>query len=335
MPSGSPDTTGRTPSVVDALRTELLARLETALPAGHPSWTVVDFPMHLNCGDSALHLGVEAVAAARGASIRRIVDRKSYSASVLSPESLPVLMAGGTWGGLYPTHHELRLRFLRDTAGRPAVQMAQSIQYVDETHREQLRRAVGEHGAFVLLVRDERSRDIAERDYDCEVRMVPDLAFALGGLQRLPASVPLVVQAREDKESGRPPLAGESFDWLKAPPRSRVALTLRAARRLNRFQTTTPAAPVAAVAAAGMRRLARANVDRARHLLSRGERVVTDRLHGHVLSTLLGIPHVVVNDKFGKVRALHETWLSEDPTSVFAASWAEVDGALEVLDARR
>lgn len=36
--------------------------------------------------------------------------------------------------------------------------------------------------------------------------------------------------------------------------------------------------------------------------------MVTDRLHGHILSILLGLPHVVLGDRHGKVRRFREAW---------------------------
>ena len=48
-------------------------------------------------------------------------------------------------------------------------------------------------------------------------------------------------------------------------------------------------------------------------LLARGSVVVTDRLHGHILSLLLGIPQVVLDNSYGKVRQFHETWTKSMP----------------------
>ncbi|XP_050388402.1 uncharacterized protein LOC126807697 [Patella vulgata] len=42
--------------------------------------------------------------------------------------------------------------------------------------------------------------------------------------------------------------------------------------------------------------------------LQRGRVVITDRLHGHILSTLLDIPHVILNNKWNKVSNYHNTW---------------------------
>jgi exopolysaccharide biosynthesis predicted pyruvyltransferase EpsI len=45
-------------------------------------------------------------------------------------------------------------------------------------------------------------------------------------------------------------------------------------------------------------------------LLSSRWAVVTDRLHAHLLSLLLGLPHVVLNDRYDKVHTFWETWTS-------------------------
>jgi exopolysaccharide biosynthesis predicted pyruvyltransferase EpsI len=38
------------------------------------------------------------------------------------------------------------------------------------------------------------------------------------------------------------------------------------------------------------------------------ELVVTDKLHGHIISTLIGVPHILLNSKLGKNLAYHDTW---------------------------
>lgn len=315
---------------VNGLREQLLSTLREVLPDA-PRWTALDYPMHFNCGDAALHLGLEAAAAHLQRPVVRVLDRVSFRPHLVDPGSLMVIQAGGNFGGLYPTHHKLRIRVLEQTRGRDLVQLPQSIEYVDEAHREELRRAVGEHGAFTLLVRDRRSHEIAVRDFDCPVHLVPDLAFALGPLPRRAAVVPRVVQARTDKEASLDTVAGETFDWLQAPATSRSALMLRLGKRVNAQQRRTASGALATVNRRVLHGLAQANLDRAVALLSRGEQVVTDRLHGHVLCTLLQIPHVVVNDKFGKIQALYDTWTAQDPTSAFAADWDGVEAALASL----
>ncbi|MEO1222550.1 MAG: polysaccharide pyruvyl transferase family protein, partial [Pseudomonadota bacterium] len=50
-------------------------------------------------------------------------------------------------------------------------------------------------------------------------------------------------------------------------------------------------------------------------MLSRGRAVATDRLHGHIMSVLLGIPHFVSDNSTGKLTAFGEAW-------TFAAGFA-------------
>ena len=42
--------------------------------------------------------------------------------------------------------------------------------------------------------------------------------------------------------------------------------------------------------------------------LQRGRVVITDRLHGHILSTLLNIPHVLIDNQYKKLSTYHNTW---------------------------
>lgn len=36
--------------------------------------------------------------------------------------------------------------------------------------------------------------------------------------------------------------------------------------------------------------------------------IMTDRLHGHILSTVMGVPHVLMDSKLGKNLNFHNTW---------------------------
>ncbi|MEG8022012.1 polysaccharide pyruvyl transferase family protein [Sphingomonas aerolata] len=60
-------------------------------------------------------------------------------------------------------------------------------------------------------------------------------------------------------------------------------------------------------------RLARARVARGLTLLSRGRQIVTDRLHAHILALLLGIPHVALDNEYGKLSAYIAAWTAPSP----------------------
>jgi exopolysaccharide biosynthesis protein PssK len=66
-------------------------------------------------------------------------------------------------------------------------------------------------------------------------------------------------------------------------------------------------------------------------LLARGKVVVTDRLHGHILSLLLGIPHVLLDNSYGKLRHFHETWTWSMPRVRWVESSAEARAVAEQM----
>ena len=55
-------------------------------------------------------------------------------------------------------------------------------------------------------------------------------------------------------------------------------------------------------------RLARKRVNNGVSTLSRGKIVVTDRLHAHILCILLDIPHVVLDNSYGKITTFIDAW---------------------------
>jgi len=68
--------------------------------------------------------------------------------------------------------------------------------------------------------------------------------------------------------------------------------------------------------------------------LQRGRVVVTDRLHGHLLCVLLGKPHVVLDNSYGKVRNYVKTWsstLSPRVMRIAASAQEAVAVAFELL----
>lgn len=46
-------------------------------------------------------------------------------------------------------------------------------------------------------------------------------------------------------------------------------------------------------------------------LLGSARFVITDRLHGHILATLIGVPHILMDSKLGKNLNFHKTWTSD------------------------
>ena len=293
---------------------ETLNRTLGGLGALEPPVVLLDFPNHGNVGDSAIWRGEvtwlrQTVGAARfvceianccTAQLRRVLRQ---SGTIL-------LHGGGNLGDLWPTHQVFRERILNDFPDRRVIQLPQSIRFESDRSLESARQAFGRHRRFTLLIRDTRGFEIAKCAFDCDVRLSPDMAFALPPISRPAPSTDVVVLARTDKESRLGSVtAGDPapIDWLRDTPSFAVSLEKRTRSWESRW---------------GFRRrlydrLAAERVRRGCELLGQGRAVVTDRLHAHVLCLLMGIPHVVLDNTYGKIRSFYETWTQASALTVF------------------
>ena len=71
------------------------------------------------------------------------------------------------------------------------------------------------------------------------------------------------------------------------------------------------------------RRLAEWRLQRGLAMLATGELVVTDRLHAHILSLLLDIPHVLLDNSYGKVAGFADQWTRDYSGLMHATTRAE------------
>lgn len=315
-----------------ALRSEI-ARVLGPLVADAGPFALLDVPNYANAGDSAILLGQLAFLAERhGRRPAHMCDPVTYDPAVIRRRCggrLLFLHGGGNFGDIWPLHQDFRERVLRDFPDFKIVQLPQSIHFGDDGALARARRAIDRHRDFTLLVRDRRSLDFAERHFACPTLLCPDLAFAMDARppERRP-DLDVLCLMRTDKESavaddvgarlramGLRVAAADWKDERRGPlhvVQDRFLATLGRRPRLRAWDAT-------ATLDHGIRlRLARSRVRTGSDILARGRAVVTDRLHGHVLCVLSGIPHVVLDNRFGKVRALHDAWTTDLPGVAFA-----------------
>ncbi len=298
---------------------------------------LVNFPNHANAGDPALWLGERAALDRIGADVVYTASWASYDADTLRRrlgEGTVLIHAGANFGDLYPHRQATtRERLLAELPDLRTIQLPQSIHFQDPANRDRLRRLCEDHSDFTLLTREPQSFAYAQEHFSVPSRLCPDPVFSLGMRDRAAEPrVDLLWLARTDPEASGyalPPADGltvESLDWLAPladepswPLSDRVRLKLNSAL-LPRFEAGSGLAKALwRPNAATFEPLAERWVDRGCRILARGRVVVTDRLHGHLLSLLQGIPHVVLDNSYGKLRSVYEEWTHQ----CSLAAWAE------------
>ncbi len=290
-------------------------------------FALVDFPDHPNVGDSAIWLGELAFFQLFGRSPFYVcgVQNPDWNRLANLPGSPIFIHGGGNFGDIWPICHNFRIEVMRRFPGRLIVQLPQSIHFDHEAAIASTRDAIREHGNFILLVRDRESLEFGRRHFECRVELCPDMAFCLGPQKRRAAPIWDELRLlRTDKEGvlSRPPdglqtgipEAGVTkptimtSDWLDEPGtlRRRMRLQTYLAHRWKPKNNLEQEYFLA---------LAKHRTERGLRMLSRARHVTTDRLHAHILCTLLGIRHTVLDNSYGKIRRFMGT---------FGTDWAGV-----------
>jgi pyruvyl transferase EpsO len=267
-------------------------------------------------------------------------DYRTYAPDALA-ESLDggiiLLNGGGNLGDLWPREQGLRERIFQDFPDTPIVQLPQSMHFDDPENLVRFRGLVEGRDDVVFLLRDDQSLGRAQK-LGVQTLLCPDAAFLLDApTTRQDPETNIVCVLRSDREGrGLPAPAGEGVevvDWLAVAEHEQPLEAIARAEQLEDaiMVRTEGDGPALSALAASLLDVydeqARRRVVRAFTSLERGRAVITDRLHGHILALLLGMPHVVMDNRYGKLRSYYETWTSGSEV----ARWADTpDAALEL-----
>ena len=245
-----------------------------------------------------------------------------HGAARLGPRGTILIHGGGNFGDLWLRHQRFRERIVADFPGHRIVQLPQSAHFGSPDALRQARAALASHADFTVLARDAATHDLLGGELGLRSIECPDAAFCIGPIARPAAAARDVVWlARTDIEAspsvGARPVGHDTMgdvervDWVVEPGTPAHRASRWAVRQLdNRPNGLRALQPLHRPL---FDRLAAARVAFGTRLLARGRAVVTDRLHGHILATLLGIPHVLLDNSYGKVSRYHARWTAAVP----------------------
>jgi pyruvyl transferase EpsO len=326
------------------LRDEFRQKIKAALVplvTGHAQHIcLLDLPEFPNVGDQLITLGELAFLEEAFPKARiSIFDHHLYSEKcdpLIEECSIILLHGGGNFGDIWPYQQMFRETILQKFAHKRIIQFPQSIRFSSQQQIDKCVAAIAGATDFHLMVRDGASEAFARAHFDCPVHLVPDMAFFMPPITRLPAETDIVCLFRTDEEAVADHAAieaavaehtsryvvvdwnGESSSFTKMLDRFFAKLTRRSPRLTW---------PIQGWMLAVRKRYAQARLQVGIAMLSRGGLVVTDRLHAHILACLLGVPNYFFNSLDGKAGALYRSWTHREPL----AALVETPDALRAL----
>jgi exopolysaccharide biosynthesis predicted pyruvyltransferase EpsI len=319
-----------THSSIEQVRAELLRKVASVADP-RDGCALLDFPDFANPGDSLVWLGALAFLKQEYAvSPNYVAARREYCPYRLRthcPSGPIYLNGGGNFGERDAGAQTFFEKILAEFPDRRVIQLPVSIDLLDESAEQGLRDAIRRHGNSVILVRDTPSLAAAEK-FGCETHLCPDMAFALGQ-QSHPSDLRLdaVLLLRADRQhegSGEYQGSTRTIDWHEDD------FPMRAAdRALRPFRLAfSRVRPLYRMYVLVLTWLANRRARRGKRMLAPARHVITDRLHAHILASMMGIPNVAIDKPGGKIARFLDTWTG-DIASVKSAP--NLRAALECL----
>lgn len=324
---------------MERLKRRLGAIAEIVPPGSQVAY--IDYPLHENIGDLLILQGTEAFFAEHRIRVRRRYSCVNFRPGVKLPRDwILVCHGGGNFGDLYPWYQRLREDIVRAYPDHRIVILPQTVEFRDAESERRSLELLGSHKDLHLFVRDRVSYEKA-RGRIANLYLSPDMAHQLypidagqagqasqasqadqtGQAGRAGSARVLGVLRTDGEASGAESTAiegeriDEATDWpllLSAGDRLAVRLLVAMSSLDRRLRNALPVWPL-------WRRFARRLTNKAIRKYAVSGRVVTSRLHGHILACLMNKPNVLLDNSYGKNVRYYREWTRE------------VDGATAVL----
>ncbi|WP_030176131.1 MULTISPECIES: polysaccharide pyruvyl transferase family protein [Actinomycetes] len=319
-----------TTTLQDQTRSVLTPLLQRSQPVA-----LLDYPQHFNAGDTLIYRGEMSYAAELSDGVKYICTRRTYDKAAMTnavPHGPLLLHGGGNFGDRYAAFQLFREQVIADNPDRTVIQMPQTMEFRDKDALARTQRLYAQHPNLTLLMRDTPGYEKAVNLFpDNRVLFCPDAAFGAGYLEpTATASHEYVVLKRKDSESvhGKDALPrslvsrGYVCDWhativdnLKWWPATWFSRSVHRLRPVR--QPVTPA----------LLSLYEQQADiilrNAISIISRGNVVVTDRLHAAVFGILMRKPVVMVDNANKKLSLAYKDYLQHAPDVYLATDFGE------------
>jgi pyruvyl transferase EpsO len=331
----------RHPELIASLGKTLLDTFRPIIPADRPV-ALIDFPKTMNSGDHAIWLGEKALLNKLGVKVAYQCSMETYDKAALAAaigDGTILMHGGGNFGDIY-VYHNFRLDVLRDFPKNKVIVFPQTVMFYSDLKLAESVQQFSSHPDVTIAARDVLSLYRLQKFFGSGIKTVlaPDSAFMLGQLGRNGAPRYDVVWIRRTDYEGKyadftAEVVGGAADLRETQINmgsfadgidSHIVGARAAGSKLlvaDWYQIRRGPEGEAAYRQLGEDERSRFWVSRALRLISAGRFVITDRLHGHVLCTLTGIPHILLHNLYGKNIAFYDTWCR--PLNICAFAFSE------------
>lgn len=321
-------------ALLSDIRRQTQATLRNVLGDSPKEVILLDTPRHRNLGDSLIWRGTLDYLHGLGHKLIHQSDwgrHRDEDLRKFPGDAVVLLQGGGNFGDLYPLHDEFRRHVITTFPQRRIVVLPQTVHYTNEATAAA---AIGQYRRgenLSVLLREQASIEFAEKALTgMDVRFCYDLALgAQIDKEETPGGDGVLVLARNDGEQAAS--SGVDYhawqDWTFRPLNQAAYKSAIGVGALYKRAPTWLQSRMYESSQRANSAILHLNIDAAVTQFMRKDAVATDRLHAHVLSLLLGIPHAVTDNSYGKISSIYK-----DYTGQFSSvRWADdLNEAVEI-----
>ncbi|WP_096087127.1 polysaccharide pyruvyl transferase family protein [Agaribacterium haliotis] len=275
----------------------------------------VDLPFHYNVGDLLIYLGTEQFLADYNVDVRYRAFSKHINHKRLAECEVILFHGGGNFGDIYIKHQEFRESVIKRYPNKRIVMLPATIHYKSDAAHAKSKAIHSQHQDLHIFLRDVKSEKIAEGFSD-NITLMPDMAHSLHPIveacevEDLALDKCKILNMRridvEAKSVGDVGIKKRSFDWdsiVSSWDQILYHLATRA-EMFSRFKGGDALVKL-------WKRQANTLVFRSVFYFNSFNLVYTDRMHGLILSYLLGKNVKLIDNSYGKNYSYYELWLKE------------------------
>lgn len=289
------------------LKNKLVATLDF-FPSSAPI-VFFDIPVYLNVGDLLIHRGTEELLATYNRYIEYRFSTHDYKRflHLIRPDHVLLFQGGGNLGDMWQDHEELRQTVLQRFPNNACIIFPQTIHFKNEDNMKKAAAIYGACKNFMLFVRDEQSYKIATEQWGVRAQRVPDAAHFLWHTpdfkphENAPGT--LTFSRRDAEASGTIHPAGIDWDDILTPYHVTIY------KLLNLCFRVTPFIALQKILIKIWHAHRNLIIRHCIAVFRKHDTVITDRLHGMILATLLGHAVTMNDNSYGKLSSYAHMWL--------------------------
>jgi len=282
----------------------------------------MDYPVYHNVGDLLIYAGALKLFEDNDVKVRLKRSVIDFSVEELRKKiganTTIVCQGGGNFGDLYAAHQKLREDLVNFFPDNRIVILPQTLFFSSNESLSKTISVFRQHENVIIFSRDKRSYEIF-KEMTKSVFMAPDTAHYLYGTFDLGKTVnefSVLNFIRTDKEQlisqtpTAPLLEGETMDWQDLirhkdkAIRSFIRLTLK-------IGLATRSSRIKEIGSSLWRIHAFSLVKKSALFFSTYEKIVSSRMHGHILACLVDKENYVIDNVYGKNSGYYDAWTKE------------------------